>query len=213
MRAAPTVWLLLGLVACDAPAPEAVPPPPPATPPVVAEARPGPAAPSVLPPGPEGRAARRQAALDLLVGGGDAASLPLVDTSPGRQFDWQLAYKLTPKEYLRRLRVPTVRQAKCTVVGPLDKDIIRRTVREHIDEIRNCYDQSLEIEPNLRGRVVVEFTILGDGKVGESAAGESTIDDSDVDACIGAAPLGWRFPKPEGGETVTVSYPFVLEPG
>ena len=70
MRAAPTAWLLLGLVACDAPAPEAIPPP--ATPPVVAEARPGPAAPSVIPPGPEGRAARRQAALDLLVGGGGA---------------------------------------------------------------------------------------------------------------------------------------------
>lgn len=211
MRAAPPAWLLLGLAACDAPAPEAVSPP--ATPPVVAEARPGPAAPSVIPPGPEGPAARRRAALDLLVGGGGAASLPLVDTSPGRQFDWQLAYKLTPKKYLHRLRVPTVRQAKATVVGPLDKDIIRGTVREHIDEIRNCYEPSLEIEPNLRGRVVVEFTILGDGKVGESAAGESTIDDSDVDACIGAAPLGWRFPKPEGGETVTVSYPFVLEPG
>lgn len=210
MRAA-KIWMILGVFACDAPAPEVAPPPP--TPPVVADARPGPAAPVAASPRPKDRAARRQATVALLLGDGVAASLPLVDTSPGRSFDWQLAYKLTPKEYVQRMRVPTVRQAKATIEGPLDRDLIRRVVREHINEIRACYHASLEVEPNLKGRVAVEFKILGDGKVGESLVRESTIDDSDVDVCIGAAPRGWRFPRPERGETVTVTYPFVLEPG
>jgi hypothetical protein len=211
MRAAPIVSLILGLVACTAPAPET--PATPATPPVVAEVKPGPAALADIPPGPEGRSMRRKAVLELLVGGGVAASLPLVDTAPGREFDPQLADKLTPKEYLRRYRVPTVRQAKATVEGPLDKDPIRKVVREHINEIRRCYDEGLALDFNLKGRVEVKFKILGDGTVGESAVLESTLRDADVATCIGAAPLLWTFPKPERGETVTVGYPFVLEPG
>ncbi|MBL9100665.1 MAG: energy transducer TonB [Myxococcales bacterium] len=224
MRAAPTVCLLLALAACDAPAPEPVPPsapapvapppapvaPPPAGPP---PATPAPVA-STAPPSPsDDPAARRQAALALLSDGRGAAALPLVDTSPGLEHDPQLADKLTPREYLDRMRMPLVRQAKSTVEGPLDKDIIRRVVRAHINEIRRCYNQGLALEPTLAGRVVVEFTVRGDGSVRDSAVTSSTINDADVDACIAAAARRWRFPRPERDEPVTVAYPFVFAPG
>ena len=62
-------------------------------------------------------------------------------------------------------RVPRVRQAKATVTGSLDKDIIRRIVRAHINEVRYCYEKGLAVDPNLKGRVAVTFTIDAEGKV------------------------------------------------
>ena len=42
---------------------------------------------------------------------------------------------------------------------------------------------------------------------------ESTMKDPAVGSCIAQAVKRWTFPKPEGGGSVIVSYPFVLEPG
>jgi len=37
--------------------------------------------------------------------------------------------------------------------------------------------------------------------------------DAGVGNCIAQAVKRWQFPKPEGGGSVIVTYPFVLEPG
>ncbi len=113
----------------------------------------------------------------------------------------------------RGTRVPTVRQAKAEVQGALDKDIIRRIVRAHINEVRYCYNQALARDPNAKGRVAVQFTIGGTGKVPSAVVQESTMKDAGVGNCIAQAVRRWTFPKPEGGGSVIVTYPFVLEPG
>lgn len=110
----------------------------------------------------------------------------------------------------RGVSVPTVRQAKATVTGALDRDIIRRIVRAHINEVRYCYNQGLARDPGLGGRVAVNFTIDGDGKVPVSVVGESTLKDDVVATCIALAVKRWTFPKPKSG-TVEVNYPFVLD--
>ena len=110
------------------------------------------------------------------------------------------------------MRVPTVRQAKAEVSGALDKDIIRRIVRAHINEIRHCYNQGLAKDPNLKGRATIEFTIDANGKVQSALVKETSLPDATVPACITGAVLRWTFPRPTAG-TVTVAYPFVLEPG
>ncbi len=109
-------------------------------------------------------------------------------------------------------RVPTVRQAKAEVVGELDKDLIRRTVRAHINEVRRCYEKQIDRDPNARGRVAIAFEIDAKGKVQASTLQESTMKDPAAGECIAAAVKGWKFPKPRTG-TVSVVYPFVLEPG
>jgi len=111
----------------------------------------------------------------------------------------------------RGTSVPTVRQAKATVSGALDRDIIRRIVRAHINEVRYCYNQGLARDPGLAGRVAVNFTIDGSGKVSAAVVGETTLKDAAVGACTSAAVQRWTFPKPKGGGTVEVAYPFVLE--
>ena len=112
----------------------------------------------------------------------------------------------------RGTRVPTVRQAYAQVQGSLDKDIIRRIVRAHINEVRYCYNQALAKDPNAKGRVSVHFTIDANGKITAAQVTESTLTDAAVGVCIARAVKGWTFPKPMGG-LVTVTYPFVLEPG
>ncbi len=113
----------------------------------------------------------------------------------------------------RGRRVPRVRQAKAKVEGPLDRDIIRRIVRAHINEVRHCYNIGLSKDPNLQGRVVVQFEIDGGGKVPKSDIQSTTVKDPVVGQCMAKAVKRWKFPKPQGGADVTVSYPFVLAPG
>ncbi len=109
--------------------------------------------------------------------------------------------------------VPTVRQAKAEVQGALDRDIIRRIVRAHINEVRYCYNQGLTRDPTLRGRVAVQFTIGGTGRVATAVVQESSLADPSVGNCVAQAVKRWTFPQPEGGGSVIVTYPFVLEPG
>jgi Ca-activated chloride channel family protein len=110
-------------------------------------------------------------------------------------------------------RVPEVRQAKAQVSGSLDKDIIRRIVRAHINEVRSCYNAGLTRDPNLMGNVAIEFTITGDGKVQTSIVNRNSTGDEAVGNCIAKAVTKWTFPKVAGGGEVKIVYPFVLSPG
>ncbi|MCB9705116.1 MAG: AgmX/PglI C-terminal domain-containing protein [Myxococcales bacterium] len=112
----------------------------------------------------------------------------------------------------RGMRIPTVRQAKAEVQGALDKDIIRRIVRAHINEVRACYNQGLTRDPNLGGRVSIHFIIDAQGNVPTATVKETTLANANVGTCIAKAVKRWKFPKPQGS-TVIVTYPFVLEPG
>jgi TonB family protein len=109
--------------------------------------------------------------------------------------------------------VPAVRHAKAEVKGSLDKDIIRRIVRAHINEVRHCYNKLLVKEPTAEGKVTVSFTIDATGKVSVSSVTDNTTGNDDVAECIAKAVKRWTFPRPTGGGVVTVSYPFVLSPG
>ncbi len=110
-------------------------------------------------------------------------------------------------------RVPRVRQGKATVGPALDKDIIRRIVRAHINEVRHCYNQGLVRDPDLSGAVKVSFTIAATGKVKSSVVKSTTVSDPNVGACVAKAVKRWKFPKPNGGAEVKVTYPFHLSPG
>jgi TonB family protein len=109
--------------------------------------------------------------------------------------------------------VPQVMQSQATVGAGLDKDIVRRIVRAHINEVRSCYNAGLTKNLLLTGKVVVDFTINAKGKVETPKVASSTLGDTTVDACIAKAVGRWTFPKPTGGGSVAVSYPFSLAPG
>ncbi len=113
----------------------------------------------------------------------------------------------------RGKRVPRVRQAKAQVTGGLDRDIVRRIVRAHINEVRHCYNQGLTKNPNLKGRVEILWHIGANGKVASSAVQSSSLADANVANCIAKAVKRWKFPKPTSAGTVQVKMPFVLSEG
>jgi metallo-beta-lactamase class B len=98
----------------------------------------------------------------------------------------------------------------------LDKEIIRRIIRGHINDVKGCYEALLTRDPWVAGRILMGFTVSATGTVVAAAMQESTmLADSNqaVAACIQHAMLGWAFPKPLGGGKVIIAYPFVLTPG
>jgi TonB family protein len=101
--------------------------------------------------------------------------------------------------------------AATKVEGKLDKDEIREVVSTHIAEVQACYQQGLERNPALAGRVTVEFMIEADGRVRNSKVVTSDLGDTAVSGCIASAVATWRFPEPDDGDTVSVLYPFLLE--
>jgi len=112
----------------------------------------------------------------------------------------------------RKVRPPDVIPGRPAVRGQLDKEIIRRVIRRHINEVKFCYDQELEKQPELKGRIAVQFTIAPTGQVVTSVMQSSTIGSRRVESCVVKAVRRWEFPKPRGGGIVIVTYPFVFNP-
>ena len=111
----------------------------------------------------------------------------------------------------RRAHAPDVVPGTAAVRGALDKEIIRRIIRRHINEVKFCYEKDLASKPDLFGRVIIQFTISGSGQVVASVVQQSTMNSPSTEQCIAAAVRRWEFPKPQGGGIVIVSYPFVLK--
>ena len=94
--------------------------------------------------------------------------------------------------------------------GRLAPEVIQRVVRGNFGEFRKCYEQGLQKDPDLAGKVVVRFVISTAGKV-SSASGESTTLPEEVKSCVVSSFRSLDFPQPDGG-IVTVSYPIVFSP-
>jgi hypothetical protein len=112
----------------------------------------------------------------------------------------------------RKARAPDISISSPVVRGGLDKEIVRRVVRQHLNEVRYCYEEALPRHPTLAGRVVAQFTIAPTGRVLVSALQSSSLGAPTVEACIVASTRRWQFPQPTGGGLVVVSYPFQLTP-
>jgi pSer/pThr/pTyr-binding forkhead associated (FHA) protein len=108
----------------------------------------------------------------------------------------------------RKIRGPDIIPGQATVRGALDREIIRRIIRRHINEVKFCYEAELTKKPELAGRVSIQFTISGAGQVIASVLQSSTMNNLRVESCVVQAVRRWEFPRPEGGGLVIVSYPF-----
>jgi TonB family protein len=113
----------------------------------------------------------------------------------------------------RRARAPDVIPGQANVRGSLDKEIIRRIIRRHINEVKYCYETELTKKADLAGRISVQFTIAATGTVIASVLQSSTMGNIRVENCVVQAVRRWEFPKPLGGGIVIVSYPFNFTAG
>lgn len=104
-----------------------------------------------------------------------------------------------------------IKSGKVLIRGSLSKDIIRRVIQKHINQVRYCYEKRLQVAPGLFGKVGTKFVIDAMGSVSSAQVVDSTLNDREVERCITNKIRTWRFPQPKGGGIVEVKYPFLLK--
>ena len=95
------------------------------------------------------------------------------------------------------------------IKGSLSKYQIRARIREHIGEVKACYEKGA-VQRKLEGRVLVKFLIAASGTVAAASMEDSTLHDAETEKCIVTTLKTWTFPRPQSG-AVVVSYPFLLK--
>lgn len=56
--------------------------------------------------------------------------------------------------------------------GTIDREAIRRVIRENQRQIQACYEKTLNKNPNLYGKVILEWVIVGNGRVSSAQSVE-----------------------------------------
>jgi hypothetical protein len=90
----------------------------------------------------------------------------------------------------------------------LTSDQVARVINSHMNEIKYCYDSATLRNDAIGGRVTTSFAVGSSGSVQSAGVGKSTVGDRRLHDCIVAHLKGWKFPKPRGGKTVAVLFPF-----
>lgn len=93
----------------------------------------------------------------------------------------------------------------------LTKDEVGEVIHRHLSEVRYCYESAMIRTPDIEGKLIVNFTIGGNGMVKSSEVKQSTLPDPRLDDCILRRLVTWKFPNPKGGVDVAVSYPFIFK--
>lgn len=101
---------------------------------------------------------------------------------------------------------------KTTVVGGLSKDVIMKVIKRHQNEIKFCYEQELQKNDKLSGKVAVAFTIDPAGSVSDANVSESSLNNGNTENCMLARIRRWKFPEPQGGGVVSVTFPWIFKP-
>jgi hypothetical protein len=99
-----------------------------------------------------------------------------------------------------------------TVMGSIDKELVRKVIQDHAAQIRYCYEQQLAVNPKLQGKVSIKWIIQADGSAtnAQVEGGATTLEDDKVHACMISRIQSWAFPKPKGGGIAVITYPWIL---
>lgn len=101
-------------------------------------------------------------------------------------------------------------EEEALVEGGLDRDQIAAVINRNKGQIIYCYERGLQAQPDLRGRVSVQFVIGPSGRITTASVAQSSLDSKLVETCMVAKMRNWQFPRPVGNVNVDVLYPFEL---
>ena len=90
----------------------------------------------------------------------------------------------------------------------LTADQVARVINSHMKEVRYCFDSATLRNDTIGGRMMTKFAVGSSGSVQTAGVGSSTVGDQRLHECIVSHLRGWKFPKPRGGKTVAVQFPF-----
>lgn len=99
------------------------------------------------------------------------------------------------------------------------KDYIHQRIKDdYVPLAKSCYENTLVKHPQLGGRLVMSFRIVGDRRVGgvvdsSEIDPSSTIQDEELSTCMKESMMAVSFDAPPDDKPVTVKYPIELSPG
>ena len=96
--------------------------------------------------------------------------------------------------------------------GFMDKDVVRRVVKQHISAVTACYEKALLTDPTFACSVKTEFIIGRDGTVQRAEITTAKPQNPALERCVEGVLSRMVFPPPEGGGIVVVRYPFIFKP-
>lgn len=99
---------------------------------------------------------------------------------------------------------------EASVEGGLDRDQIQAVINRNIGQITYCYEKGLQGQPNIGGRVAIDFVIGTNGRVNTAKVAQTSLGSRVVENCMVQKLRSWKFPKPVGNVQVDVLYPFEL---
>jgi|GEM_PF-2266413 len=108
---------------------------------------------------------------------------------------------------------PKVKVSAARILGSVSKDEIKRVFRRHQRQIRATYERSLRRNPKLSGRIVLKLVIDKEGRVASVDVTRDTVGDKELAQALRKVIRRMRFPRPAGGGSVVVTYPFVFSTG
>jgi hypothetical protein len=95
-----------------------------------------------------------------------------------------------------------------TVSGGLDKETVRRVIAQYKRQIKACYDGQLMLQPNLEGRLRVDWVISPNGRVQTAQATANTTKSTPLEGCLLGVVRAMKFPEAANGRQTRVIYPW-----
>ena len=118
---------------------------------------------------------------------------------------------LGPVDFDNKPPEPRLVEAPPRISGELDEKTVQQYIRRYLSGIKWCYQDRLQSNRKLGGKVTLAFTILPNGSTHEPRAANSSLGDAALEQCIATKMARWRFPQPKDGGVVEVAYPLILK--
>jgi hypothetical protein len=104
--------------------------------------------------------------------------------------------------------MPSIRSGELTTEGELSREVVRRVMRRHINELRYCQESEMARNGNATGIATFNFVIGPTGQVVGSdvvSSDAANVLGPALLSCMSGAVRRWTFPTSEDGEIVRVS--------
>ncbi|PKN55735.1 MAG: hypothetical protein CVU56_19980 [Deltaproteobacteria bacterium HGW-Deltaproteobacteria-14] len=118
---------------------------------------------------------------------------------------------LNDLDFNQRAVDPQIIQMPVRLTGELDAKTVQQYIRRYLSGIKWCYQDRLQSNRNLSGKLTLAFTILPNGSVLDPTCKNSTLGDEVLHKCISNKMSRWKFPSPKDGGLVEVQYPIILK--
>ncbi len=94
--------------------------------------------------------------------------------------------------------------------GTIDKEAIRRVIRENRKLFQYCYDQALRRNSDAYGKVEIQWDIEERGRATNALVKSNSTGDSAFGTCVRDKIKGLTFPEPPADQVARVVFPFVF---